>query len=165
MYLLAIWCEPQTHPLLIKFLRLPGEQAIDLSGDIVTQDMFWMLVQTCAGNTDQIEALVVDRKVNQWVRATAVNALTLFTQQGGQSQDALEQQFRRILQALREPDPKDETRGCVDVKRLRTSPFATPQVGSKTPERRSAKRASSASFHPSDQAPRSAWSMRRNVAL
>jgi len=45
MYLLAIWCEPQTHPLLIKFLRLPGEQAIDLSGDIVTQDMFWMLVQ------------------------------------------------------------------------------------------------------------------------
>ncbi len=51
------------HPALLAFLRLPSEQALDLSGDIVTEDI------------DRILALILDSKVNYWSRSAALRAL------------------------------------------------------------------------------------------
>lgn len=102
MYLLAAWREPRAYPRLLNFLRLPRERGVDLSGDIVTEDMSWMLAQTCAGDTAQLEALTIDRTVNEWARGAAVNALAFLTQIGEQTTESLYAQFRRIIAAVRQ---------------------------------------------------------------
>jgi hypothetical protein len=106
MYLLAVWREPQAHELLLNFLRLSGESTIELSGDIVPQDMPWMLAQTCAGDTSQLEALATDRTVNEWARGAAVNALTCLARIGAQSIESLGAQFRRIISSARQSSDK-----------------------------------------------------------
>lgn len=102
MYLLASWREPQAHPVLLKFLRLPGERALELSGDIITQDMAWMLAQTWNRDASLLEALAIDRSVNEWSRSAAVSALTLLTQWNEQSSESVREQFLRIIASARQ---------------------------------------------------------------
>jgi hypothetical protein len=77
MYLLAAWRERLAHPAILAFLRLPGEQALDLSGDIVTEDMDRILAQTAGGDPAGILTLVRDPRACIWCRNAALRALGL----------------------------------------------------------------------------------------
>lgn len=105
MYLLAAWREPLALPLLIAFLRLPGEQAVDLSGDIIPQDMGHMLAQTAGGRIDLLTELAQDRTVNRWSRIAAIKSLALVTHAGELPREQLVATCRNLL-ANAEP-PKD----------------------------------------------------------
>jgi Protein of unknown function (DUF1186)/SEC-C motif len=97
MYLLAAWREKLAHPLLLGFLRLPGDQPVDLSGDIVTQDMDRMLAQTCHGDPSAIVALALDARVNEWSRNAAVGSLSLLTAWGELPRETLIAHYREIV--------------------------------------------------------------------
>jgi hypothetical protein len=97
MYLLAAWRERLAHPLLLGFLRLPGEQCVDLSGDIVTEDMCRMLAQTSGGDPAGILALARDPAVNQWARLAAIKALSLLTAWGELPRARLVAYYRDLL--------------------------------------------------------------------
>lgn len=111
MYLLAAWRETRAHPLLLGFLRLPGDQCVDLSGDIVTEDMNWMLAQTAGGNPRGLVALARDPRVNEWARCAAIQALSLLTAWGELPRETLVGHYRELIAAagpptsVAEPDP------------------------------------------------------------
>lgn len=100
MYLLAAWREHNAHPLLLGFLRLPGEQALDLSGDIVTEDMSRMLAQTCGGDVRGILALTRDPAVNEYCRNAGVRALALLTKWGEMPRETLVVHLRETMAAV-----------------------------------------------------------------
>jgi hypothetical protein len=100
MYLLAAWREHNAHPLLLGFLRLPGEQALDLSGDIVTEDMSRLLAQTCGGDVRGILALVRDPAVNEYARNAGVRALALLTKWGELPRETLVVNLRETMAAV-----------------------------------------------------------------
>jgi hypothetical protein len=103
MYLLASWREAAAHPLLLAFLRLPGEQCLDLSGDIVTEDMDRMLAQTAGGNPDGLLALARDPAVNEWSRVAAINALALLAAWGELPRATLIAHYRELIAAAGPP--------------------------------------------------------------
>ena len=105
MYLLAAWRETRAHPLLLGFLRLPGDQCVDLSGDIVTQDMNRMLAQTAGGDPRGLVALAGDPAVNQWARCAAIKALSLLMVWGELPREALVAHYRELIGA--EGPPRD----------------------------------------------------------
>ena len=75
MYLLAQFRETRAYPLIVRFCRLPGELALDLSGDVITEDMDRILASVCGGDTEPIKELIEDSSLNEYVRDAAVKAL------------------------------------------------------------------------------------------
>jgi hypothetical protein len=108
MYLLAAWRETQAHALLLGFLRLPGDQCVDLSGDIVTQDMARMLAQTAGGEPRGIAAVAGDPAVNEWARVAAIKALSLMTAWGELPRETLVAQYRALIAAAGPPRERDD---------------------------------------------------------
>jgi len=105
MYLLAAWREPKAHPLLLDFLRLPGELALDASGDIITEDMDRMLAQTYGGDVQGLLALVRDPAVNEFSRGAALRSLALLVTWGQMPRETVITHFRETVAALPAGDP------------------------------------------------------------
>lgn len=75
MYLLAQFREAAAYPLLVDFVSTPGEIVMELTGDVVTEDLGRMLASLCHGDLGPIKRLIEDPEVNEWVRSAALDAL------------------------------------------------------------------------------------------
>ena len=108
MYLLAVWRERLAHPLLLGFLRLSGDQCVDLSGDIVTEDMDRMLAQTAGGDPRGLLALARDPAVNEWARVAAIKALSLLTAWDELPRAGLVGHYRELIATIGPPADLDD---------------------------------------------------------
>ncbi|MEE8306038.1 MAG: DUF1186 domain-containing protein [Gammaproteobacteria bacterium] len=77
MYLLAQFREASAYSLLVDFVAAPGEVVMDLTGDVVTEDLGRMLASVCHGNLGPIKRLIEGPEVNEWVRSAAISALVV----------------------------------------------------------------------------------------
>jgi hypothetical protein len=73
--LLSHFREPRAHQLLIRAFALSRDRLDPLWGDIVTETFPAMLLNTCAGSMAGIQALVLDRQVDEYVRSSALSAI------------------------------------------------------------------------------------------
>ena len=58
MYLLAQFREQAAYPLLVKFFSTPGEITLDLTGDVVTEDLCRILASVCHNDLDPIKGMI-----------------------------------------------------------------------------------------------------------
>jgi Protein of unknown function (DUF1186) len=75
LYLLAEFREPLAYPVIIKFFSVPGEIALDLTGDLVTEDLGRILASVNDGNIEPIKQLIENKDVNEYVRGAALKSL------------------------------------------------------------------------------------------
>lgn len=75
MYLLSQFREAAAYPLLVDFVSTPGEIVMELTGDVITEDLGRMLASLCHGDLGPIKRLIEDPEVNEWVRSAALDAL------------------------------------------------------------------------------------------
>lgn len=75
LYLLAQFREPAAYPRVIRFFSLPGEVAVDATGDVVTEDLDRILASIAHGDVGPIQKLIEDPKVDPWVRGAGLGAL------------------------------------------------------------------------------------------
>lgn len=73
--LLAHFQEPAAHLPIIRAFCIPKEQREDLWGDMVTETLPTLLVQTCDGSLDAIKELILDKEAPEYVRGAAVEAM------------------------------------------------------------------------------------------
>ncbi len=74
MYLLAQFREGKAYPILMDFVATPGEIVLDLTGDVITEDLGRMLASVCHGDLGPIKRLIENPEVNEWVRSAALDA-------------------------------------------------------------------------------------------
>jgi hypothetical protein len=74
--LLAHFEEPAAHLPIIRAFRIPEEQRERLWGDMVTETLPILLLQTCNGRLAAIMELIGDREAPLYVRGAAVETLT-----------------------------------------------------------------------------------------
>lgn len=75
-FLLAHFREPAAHQLLIRAFSVDEEVLVDLWGDMTTETLPTLLYRTCDGSLTGIMDLIRDRKVDQYVRCAAMEALS-----------------------------------------------------------------------------------------
>jgi len=88
-YLLAQFRETQTYPLLVEFFSLPGEITLDVTGDMVTEDLSRILASVCGGDTHLITHLVKEPTANEYVRNAALEALVCLVACGVQARESV----------------------------------------------------------------------------
>lgn len=75
--LLRHFRESAAHPALMRLARLPDDTLEALFGDLITEDFGSIFYATCGGTLDSIRELVLDRKADPYIRAAAMEAMTL----------------------------------------------------------------------------------------
>ena len=75
LFLLAQFKETQAYPLIIEFFSAPGDISLDVTGDVVTEDLGRILANVSDGNIEPLKQLIENPQVNEYVRSAAVSSL------------------------------------------------------------------------------------------
>jgi hypothetical protein len=105
MYLLAQFREPQAYPLIVNFFAVPGEVAMDATGDIGAGGLGCILASVCAGDVTLIEGLIENANANEYVRGSALEALLILVLQGLRPRAAVVQYFQSLFRERLERQP------------------------------------------------------------
>src|SRR5215470_130701 len=98
MYLLAQFREPRAYPLIVEFFSIPGDLALDTTGDVATEDLGRMLASVSCGDIRLMTSLVENEHANEYVRVAALRGLVTLIACGEQSRDDIVAYVQRLFQ-------------------------------------------------------------------
>jgi len=106
MYLLAEFREPKACAEIIRFFNQPEKShlPVDLTGDVVTEDLGRILACVCGDGISPIKAIIEDPAFDDYVRGAAIDALITLVARGRLAREELIGYFRHLFHTLeREP--------------------------------------------------------------
>jgi hypothetical protein len=98
MYLLAQFREPRAYPLIVEFFSIPGDIALDTTGDVATEDLGRILASASCGDIRLMTALVENEQANEYVRVAALRGLVTLVACGEQSRDDIVAYLQHLFQ-------------------------------------------------------------------
>jgi hypothetical protein len=105
MYLLAQFQETRAYPLIVRFFSIPGEVTLDVTGDLVTESLHRILASVSGGDTGLIEALIVNRDANEYVRDAAMRALLVPVARGERPREEVMATYQSLFRGGLEREP------------------------------------------------------------
>jgi hypothetical protein len=99
MYLSAQFREKRAYPLLIDFFSTPGEIALDITGDVVTEDLDRILASVSCGDDSLIKQLAEKEDANEYVRNAALRALVCLVAAGEKSREEVMEYYKGLFQS------------------------------------------------------------------
>jgi hypothetical protein len=97
MYLLAQFRESQAYQPIVEFFSVPGEISMDVTGDLVTEDLGRILASVCDGNIEPIQQLIENRQANEYVRSSALSSLIILVLRGAIDRQVVIQYFEELF--------------------------------------------------------------------
>jgi len=106
MYLLAQFREQAAYPLLVKFFSTPGEISLNVTGDLVTEDLSRILASVCTDDLQPIKQMIEDPAVNEYVRSACLKTFVVLVANDKLLRESAVDYFRSLFQGKlgREPD-------------------------------------------------------------
>lgn len=75
MFLLAQFRDKRAYPLIVDFFSIPGEISLEVTGDVVTEDLYRILASVCHGDVSLIKQLAENEAADEYVRNAALESL------------------------------------------------------------------------------------------
>ena len=99
IYLLAQFREKRAYPIIVRYFGQLGLQddALDPTGDLVTEDLNSILASVCNGDLGLIKQLIEDQDVNEYVRSAALGSLVVLYNNEQISRGDLVSYFQTLL--------------------------------------------------------------------
>jgi Protein of unknown function (DUF1186) len=97
MYLLAQFKESQAYLPIVEFFSVPGEISMDVTGDLVTEDLGRILASVCDGNIEPIQQLIENRQANEYVRSSAIQSLIILVVRGTVDREVVIKYFEELF--------------------------------------------------------------------
>jgi hypothetical protein len=97
MYLLAQFRESQAYQPIVEFFSVPGEISMDVTGDLVTEDLGRILASVCDGNIEPIQQLIENQQANEYVRSSALNSLVILVVRGTLDREVAIEYFEELF--------------------------------------------------------------------
>lgn len=105
MYLLAQFREQHAYPLLVNLFSIPGRVTMDLTGDVVTEDLGRILASVSGGDTSPMAGLAENEQANEYVRSAALRGMVVLVARGEKSRDEVLAYYQSLF---REKLPREE---------------------------------------------------------
>jgi hypothetical protein len=103
IYLLAQFRETRALDAFLRFFSLSGEQALDLTGDMVTENGAAVLASVCGGDPAPLLRLIHDETVNEFVRGQAIDGLAVQCVWGERPRPDVIADLRALFSTLPKP--------------------------------------------------------------
>ncbi|PAX52126.1 DUF1186 domain-containing protein [Brunnivagina elsteri] len=104
-YLLAQFREKSAYPLIVEFFSVPGEIAMDATGDLVTEDLGRIIASVFDGNLDPIKQIIENQQANEYIRSAFLSSLVVLVVQGIISREQVIQYFEELFSTKLERKP------------------------------------------------------------
>jgi len=98
IFLLAQFREKRAYPLIVDFFSIPGRISLNLTGDIVTEDLGRILASVSYGDISLITTLVENENANEYVRSAALEGLLTMVACGEKSRDDIMAYYKSLFQ-------------------------------------------------------------------
>lgn len=105
MYLLAQFREKRAYPLIVDFFSIPGETTLDLTGDVVTEDLNRILASVSGGDTTLIKSLIENDSANEYVRDAALDSLLVLVARGEKSREEIMGYYQSLFRGGLDREP------------------------------------------------------------
>jgi uncharacterized protein YchJ len=99
LFLLAQFRESRAYPLIVNFFSTPGEMALDVTGDVVTEYLDRILASVCGGDDYLIKQLAENEAANEFVRGAALAALVCLVATGAKAREEVLAYYQTLLQS------------------------------------------------------------------
>jgi hypothetical protein len=99
LYLLAQFREQRAYPLIINFFSVPGDVSMEVTGDVVTEDLNRILASVWDSDDSLIKQLAENEAADEYVRSAALDALVCLVATGEKSREEVLQYYKAILQS------------------------------------------------------------------
>jgi hypothetical protein len=96
--LLSHFKEKSAHELILKLFSLPDEMSGDLFGEMVTENLPVILLNTCGGSFDGIKKLALDTNAYEYCRGSAIKAINFGVAEGYFSREEVLSFYKGILE-------------------------------------------------------------------
>lgn len=103
IYLLADFRESRALDSFLRFFSLSGEQALNLTGDMITENGAPVIASVCGGDPAPLLRLARDEAVNEFVRGQAIDGLLVQCVWGERPRDAVIADLRALFSTLPKP--------------------------------------------------------------
>jgi hypothetical protein len=97
MYLLAQFKESQAYLPIVEFFSVPGDLSMDVTGDLVTEDLGRILASVFDGNIEPIQQLIENRQANEYVRSSALRSLMILVVEGTLDREVVIKYFEELF--------------------------------------------------------------------
>ncbi|MGR8999593.1 MAG: DUF1186 domain-containing protein [Gammaproteobacteria bacterium] len=99
LYLLAQFREKRAYPFIVHYFAQLGTDidALDATGDLVTEDLNRILASVCQGDLSLIKQLIEDPKHNEFVRSAALKSLLVLYNGGQLAREELITYFQTLI--------------------------------------------------------------------
>jgi hypothetical protein len=114
LYLLALFRETGTYPLLVRIFSRPGEFPFELAGDVVTQDLGRILASVSGGDFSGLTALIENEQANEYVRSVAMEGMVSLVTTRQRTRDEVVAYFLQLFKKL-ERNPGAQWDGLAHV--------------------------------------------------
>lgn len=96
-YLLAQFREKAAYPLIIEFFSIPGDITLDVTGDLVTDDLSRIIASVFDGNLEPLKQLIENQQANKYVRSAGLKTLVTLVVQEIIPREQLIQYFAELF--------------------------------------------------------------------
>jgi hypothetical protein len=114
--LLSHFKERSAHGLILNLFSLPDEITDDLFGDMITENLPVILLNTCGGSFDGIKELALNTNAYEYCRGSALKVINFGVAEGSISREEVLSFYKTILEN-RESEPSsfffDELASCI----------------------------------------------------
>jgi len=100
IYLLAQFRERSALDAFLRFFSLPGEDALNLTGDMVTENGAAVFASVCGGDPAPLLRLAHDETLNEYVRSQAIDGLLVQSVWGERPREAVIADLRGLFTTL-----------------------------------------------------------------
>jgi hypothetical protein len=99
LYLLAQFREKRAYSYIVQYFAQLGTdiEALDATGDIVTEDLNRILASVCQGDLSLIKQLIEDSKHNEFVRSAALKSLVVLYNRDQLTREELIAYFQTLI--------------------------------------------------------------------
>ena len=99
LYLLAQFREKRAYPFIVQYFAQLGTEieALDATGDLVTEDLNRILASVCQNDLSLIKQLIEDPKHNEFVRSAALKSLVVLYNRDQLTREELIAYFQRLI--------------------------------------------------------------------
>jgi hypothetical protein len=97
MFLLSQFREKSAYEPMVQFFSQPGELSLDLTGDVVTENLDGMLASVSCGDDSLIKALIENPEANEYVRGAAIRSLVALVLTGELTRGSVIEYFATLF--------------------------------------------------------------------
>jgi len=105
IFLLASFRVKTAYPKIIQLISMPGNQVINLTGEVFSEALGRILASVYDGDLSRIQSVVEDKKLNPWIRAGALDSLMVLWKEDVLSRAEVIEYLRTLLNSKLEKQP------------------------------------------------------------